>query len=279
MSTAVFFTGGFPVERWMKGKLPMDLEQQIVQWLSMFAYRPMELYCVVVLLMLASGFGLPFPEEIVLVSSGLIAYTGTRPDLYPPPYAGATPVDPYILATVCFTAVFMSDYLVYAIGRYFGKSLIKKGRFAKWLDPEQSPRLHNISKNYGTWACGIFRFTPGIRFPGHLSCGIMGISPVKFIAIDGTAALLTVPTQVIFVGLYGDAMLGVLKQFKIVLFSVLGVLAVLYAGYRIYKYIKARRADPSATTRPQLSLVHSVSGNTGADKVQSPIAAINRKAG
>lgn len=215
-------------------------ELQIVQWLSSFAYHPFELYGLIVVFMLMSGFGLPIPEEICLVSSGLIAYAGSRPDLYPAPYPGASVVNPYVLAAVCFLAVFGSDLVVFALGRKFGQRIAKSKRFGKYVDPRQNPKLGTLRQKYGVWACAIFRFTPGIRFPGHLSCGIMRIPYWKFILIDGGAALFTVPTQVILISIYGDKMLGHLKQFKIVLFSILIVGGLCYLTYRFGKWLQGR---------------------------------------
>lgn len=230
------------------------LEQHIVQWLSTFAYHPYELYGLIVGFMLMSGFGLPIPEEIVLLSSGLIAHSGSRPDLYPPPFPGAPVVDPYVLAFVCFAAVFLSDFVVFALGRRFGQRIAKSNRFGKYVDPRKNPKLNILRRKYGVWACAVFRFTPGIRFPGHLSCGVIKIPYWKFALIDGGAALITVPTQVILVALYGEVMLGHLKQFKIVLFSILAVAAIGYFAYRAIKRLRGARAGnplaPVAELRP-----------------------------
>lgn len=75
---------------------------------------------------------------------------------------------------------------------------------------------------------GVFRFTPGIRFPGHMCCGFMGVPAWKFILIDGAAALLTVPTQVLLVAYYGDVILDYIKQFKIALLVVLVAIIFLW---------------------------------------------------
>ncbi len=212
-------------------------EQQIITWLSSFAYHPLELYGLIFAFMLLSGFGLPIPEEVVLVSSGLIAYAGSRPDLYPPPNVDASVVNTFTLAVVCLFSVFFSDILVFSIGRVFGQKIAASPRFGKYVDPRKNPKLADLRRKYGAWACGIFRFTPGIRFPGHLSCGIMRIPVWKFSLIDGAAAILSVPTQVILVATYGEVMLGYLKQFKIVLFSLFAIGGTCYLAYRLFHWL------------------------------------------
>ena len=57
-------------------------------------------------------------------------------------------------------------------------------------------------------------------------CGMFGLPLFMFIAVDGTAALLSVPTQVWLVATYGEHVLRYLKDFKIVLFSLLVAVAI-----------------------------------------------------
>ena len=211
----------------------------MTQWLSGIAYHPYELYGTIVVFMLMSGFGLPIPEEVVLVSSGLIAYAGSRPDLYPPPTPDAAVVNPYTLAAVCFMAVLFSDLLVFTLGRVFGQRIARSDRFGKYVDPRKNPKLGNLRRKYGVWACGVFRFTPVVRFPGHMSCGIMRIPYWKFASIDGGAALVSVPSQVILVSLYGEAIVSSLKQTEIVLFSILLVAGLGYGIYRLAARMQA----------------------------------------
>ena len=131
--------------------------------------------------------------------------------------------------------------LVFSIGRVFGGRISNSKRFGKYVDPRQNSKLNLLRTKYGAWACGIFRFTPGIRFPGHLSCGIIQIPYWKFALIDGGAALFSVPTQVILVAFYGEMTLTYFKQFKILLFSGLGIIAIGYGVYRFSKWLLNKR--------------------------------------
>ena len=71
-------------------------------------------------MMLLSAVGLPLPEEVTLVSVGILAYMGANPDKFPPPFPGAPYVNATTAAAVAFLAVFLSDFLIYCIGRFFG---------------------------------------------------------------------------------------------------------------------------------------------------------------
>lgn len=209
-------------------------QQALMTFFSQYAYQPMYVYGFIVVFMLASSYGLPVPEELVLVSAGLVAYMAQVPDKFPPPYPGAEGVDVVTLCIVCFLAVLFSDLQVYLIGKYFGGRIIKTKFFQKQVAGEGFNKINVFFQKYGGLACGIFRFTPGLRFPGHLSCGLLGIPLWKFLAIDIVAAGLSVPTQVYFVATYGEIILDKMAEFKMYVLAVLAVVAVIWLVRKIY---------------------------------------------
>ena len=203
-----------------------------------YAYEPTWIYTFLIVMMLLSAVGLPLPEEATLVSVGLLAYMGSNPDIYPPPFEGAPHVHPHTAAIVAFLAVFLSDFLIYSIGRFFGRRIFDWEPVKAVLSEENRTKIEEWTQKYGAYACGIFRFTPGLRFPGHLACGMLRFPAWKFGLIDGAAALFSVPTQILLIAYYGDTILKFLKQFKIVLLC----LILIAVGYLLYKkYIVGRR--------------------------------------
>lgn len=210
---------------------------EVLECLKPFAFQPFWIYFFLIVMMLLSAVGLPFPEEVTLVSVGTLAYIGANPHLYPPPYPGAPHVDPTTLAIVAFFAVFGADLLIYAIGRFFGPRVFEWGPVKKMIPPDSRQRIEAWTNKYGALACGIFRFTPGIRFPGHLACGMVKFPVWKFMVVDGIAALLSVPTQVLLFAHYGDRIYGVFKQFKYIIFGILILALIVY----IYKKWSTRK--------------------------------------
>ena len=208
--------------------MPEFDQASLLEFFSQYAYQPHYVYGFIVLFMLASSFGFPVPEEIVLVSSGLVGYLASNPDKFPPPYPGATPVNLYLLMIVSFLAVLGSDFLVYSLGRIFGDKLIKTKFMQKHKDGKTFTIIDNWFKKYGGWAAGVFRFTPGLRFPGHLTCGMMKYPVWKFLLIDSVVALLSVPTQVYIVAKNGEHILEFLREFKMIVFGVLFAVAIIY---------------------------------------------------
>ncbi len=194
----------------------MGFEDQIATWFLQIAYQPYLVYGLVVGLMFASSFGLPLPEEVTIISASLTAFMATHPHKYPPPYPDAVGVNPYTLAVICLISVFASDYFIYWIGSYFGDKLVRHPRWAKHFEGKSFKRVQRWIHEYGTLAPFIFRFTPGLRFPGHMMCGAIGLPRWKFILVVGTAAAITVPTQVILISIYGEVILSILNKIKIV---------------------------------------------------------------
>jgi membrane protein DedA with SNARE-associated domain len=212
------------------------VEEFLTSWLVTLSQHPIHLYFGIVLILFASSFGLPFPEEIVLITSGMVAYMA----LAEATESGLAPtMSPYTIATVCFLAVIISDTLVFALGRRYGLVLLRRGPLKKLLSESNLAKVEKWTHNYGTWACGIFRFTPGLRFPGHFMCGALGISYVRFLSVDGMAALLSVPTQVLLIAFYGDQIMVYFKTFKVFL------IAAAAAALIIWIIIKRRqKQDP-----------------------------------
>ena len=213
----------------------MDFANEpIFQTLSAYAYQPWMIYGLVILMMYLSSFGLPLPEEVTLLSAGFIAFMGNRPDLFPPPPGAGEPVNAYVLAGVATFAVASSDFLIYLIGRIWGSKALDTRFVKKFLQDERRAKIERFTKKYGALAVGIFRFTPGLRFAGHLLCGTFRLPAWKFLLVDAFVVLISVPTQVLLIAFYGEEILSFLKTFKIVIFSVLAVLGIIYA-YRKWK--------------------------------------------
>ena len=214
------------------------MEEFISRVFAEYAYSPILVYGAICLFMTLSAFGLPIPEEVVLISAGFIGYMSLNPDEFPPPYEGAPAVNVYVLAAVSFIAVMGADFLIFYLGRYFGPKIFKTRLFARMMSEQTLEKVQGWMRSYGYWTVIIFRFTPGVRFPGHLTCGAMGLSPWKFMAFDWIAAGISVPTQVLLVSFNGRYILQYFTKFKIYFFSILGVV---FLAFVIYKFMQSRR--------------------------------------
>ncbi len=223
----------------------MSLTQWITDSVQQYAYQPEMVYLLVIFIMLITGFGVPIPEEVIIITTSLMAYMALNPDQYPPPEPNARGINVYILMTVCFFAVFFSDLVVYTIGRRLGRSMSDKKWFQNFIQPKSFKKVKFWTQKYGSAAVGVFRFLPGLRFPGHLACGAFGIPAWKFMLIDGAVILVTIPTQVYLIAQYGEEIINFIEKFRYILAGI--ILCVLaYVGYSVYMnylYLKKRNLN------------------------------------
>jgi membrane protein DedA with SNARE-associated domain len=205
--------------------------EPIFQFLAQYAYEPHFVYLGIVGMMIASGFGVPVPEELTIVSVGILTYMGANPDMFPPPFPGAPVVNGYEAAAVTLFAVVFADFLVFGIGRFAGRKIIQKPMFRKVFNENVMGRINGFLKKYGVFAAFMFRFTPGIRFPAHVMLGMSNFPAWQFGIVDGMAAIISVPTQILLIYHFGEPILSTMAKFKFYfLLALVGL--ILFVGVR-----------------------------------------------
>jgi len=209
-------------------------QEPIFLWLAQYAYQPEVVYMAVFGMMIASGFGFPVPEEVSIISVGLLCYMGAHPELFPPPYVGAPVVNGYEAAFITLLAVVVTDVMIFSLGRFFGRKLMRKDWFRRLFPENLMHRVDNFMKRWGVFAAFIFRFTPGLRFPAHVAMGVSNFSMWQFALVDALAAAISVPTQILLIYHYGEPILHGLHKFK---YFVFGGLAVLLLFILIRKWL------------------------------------------
>ena len=189
-----------------------QIELSIRSILEAFAYNPPAFYgCIILLMTLATFF--PISEEAVIISAALVAYIGAHPDQFPPPATAQalSSVTPTMTAIICFLSVFFSDLLVYMIGYLFRDKITNHWFFKKIIPQNRKIKIDQWMSKYGYFVSGLFRFTPGLKFIGYLTCGITRIPIHKFILINGGVTLLVTPSQIFIIYIYGEPMVNNLK--------------------------------------------------------------------
>jgi membrane protein DedA with SNARE-associated domain len=188
-------------------------------------------YMAVFVMLLICGFGIPVPEDITLVTGGVIAGLGHA--------------DVNSMFVVGMAGVLMGDGLMFTLGRLFGPRIIKWPLFHSILTPERFEKAQGAFHKYGKWVMFVARFLPGLRTPVFFSAGMSHRVPfLTWFLMDGFAATISVPIWV-YLGYFGaqnwDWMFGVLRQFQHGILVIL-VLAALVIGWRWRrKHLQAKR--------------------------------------
>ena len=118
----------------------IQFEEYIFNLLLSYASEPYTVYIAIVVLMTMGSFGLPISEEVVIIAAGLMAYMGSHPEIYPQIAAAEHVMTIPTTAMVCFLSIFLSDFLVFMIGRF----LQTKQAYISKLIPEY--KMNKISK-------------------------------------------------------------------------------------------------------------------------------------
>ena len=144
-------------------------------------------YLAVFLLIIASGIGIPFPEDLVLLLSGYLSYLGI--------------FKLEIAIPVCILGLIAADNLGYFLGKR-GNFIVK--RFIK-------PKFINSCKRYVCRRRTIFltRFLSGVRVFFPIAAGA-GHMPWKKFFIADTLAILVLGFGLNFIGYYfGNSIEGI----------------------------------------------------------------------
>jgi len=186
--------------------------------------------------LLLCGVGLPLPEEVTLIGSGMLVAAGTM-EFVP-------------AAAVCAAAILIGDSIPFWLGQRYGEAALKIRWVAKILHPERFARLRQAFRDHGNWATFSFRFVAGVRIPGYFVAGTMGMSYARFLLLDSLGVLISVPLS-IWLGVVFSQSMEVLRQRIQDLHLVLGFLALSLVLILIVRTRSRRnRAEPEPDTAP-----------------------------
>jgi membrane protein DedA with SNARE-associated domain len=140
------------------------------------------IYPIMFFILLICGFGLPLPEDVILVTGGILSARDVTHF--------------WTTVLVTFMGVIIGDGIIFTIGKRVGPK-IKQTRFFRFLVKEDSEKkIMGWFNRYGDKVIFFARFTPGLRMPLFLTAGAYQVPAWKFFALDGIAALISVPTWV-----------------------------------------------------------------------------------
>ena len=151
----------------------------IEHWLEQAA--PNAPYLVIFGILLATGFGLPLPEDIPLVIAGTLC--------------GETKGHPYlwIMLPGCMVAIVGSDLILYFIGRRIGPSIHRHPILKRIVGSRNLARAKVLFKRHDAKFVFFARFLPGVRAPAFFTAGMYKMKLRNFIKWDGAAAMFSAP--------------------------------------------------------------------------------------
>ncbi|SKA67431.1 membrane protein DedA, SNARE-associated domain [Succinivibrio dextrinosolvens DSM 3072] len=193
-------------------------------------------YIAVFACLILCGLGVPVPEDITLVSGGVIS--------------GLALANPHIMCAIGLAGVLAGDSTMFLAGRIFGYRVQRLKFFRKVVSPQRFSQIQKKFKKHGLGLLFVARFLPGLRSPIYLVAGMSHrISYITFIVMDGLAALISVPVW-IYMGYFFADNLDILMEYvhdvQKAIFLALGLLAVIIAVIYFKKKFHSRMQEEKA---------------------------------
>jgi membrane protein DedA with SNARE-associated domain len=136
-------------------------------------------YIGIALFLILTGCGLPLPEELGIIAAGVLAGTGKLHIAW--------------AFAACMAGCLIGDSIMWAIGRYFGRRLVRRGSWtSKLITPEIEGRAERMIRRHGLKIFFVARFLVGVRGPMYVTAGILRVPFSRFLLVDGICALVVV---------------------------------------------------------------------------------------
>lgn len=206
----------------------------IEEWLRQFA--PNAPYLVIFGILLATGLGLPLPEDIPLVIGGALcgATPGTHPVLW-------------IMLPGVMLCIVGSDVMLYFLGRWLGPSIHRHPILKRIVGNRNLARARVAFARHRAKFVFFARFLPGLRAPAFFTAGTFKMPFKKFLLWDGLAACLSVPPAVILGYIFHEKVgfvFEALSKGRTIGFVIIGAIILAFIGFHIIVSKKFAKAVP-----------------------------------
>ncbi|GJH42485.1 DedA family protein [Pasteurella canis] len=187
-------------------------------------------YFAVLFVLILCGFGLPIPEDITLVSGGVIA------GLYP------EDINVHIMLVISMFGVLAGDSCMYWLGRIYGAKILRFRLMRKLITLKRLRLVRDKFEKYGNRVLFTARFLPGLRAVIYMVSGITRrVSYTRFVLIDFFAAIISVPIWV-YLGYFGaqnlDKLHHQIQQGQFFIYILIAILAI----FLLWKWKKSKKA-------------------------------------
>ncbi len=206
-------------------------------------------YAFVFTILVLCGFGLPMPEDVVLVTGGVLAWLGS--DLETVTFSGLLR-DRGLLAMILvgLCGILAGDTVIFLAGRRFGHRVADFRPLRRIITPKKLELVEKRIRTRGNVVVMFARFLPGLRAPTFFTVGHARMPFWEFLLFDGAAALVSAPLWVCTGFWFGSDLeeaARVAARFShYILLAVGVVLAALTA-----RWLQSRRGEANTQAAPE----------------------------
>lgn len=139
-------------------------------------------YFAIFSILILCGLGLPLPEEVTLVASGLLVGWGETSFL--PSVA------------VCMLGILVGDSIIFGLGHRFGEQFLRSRPMRFILPPRRRKRVATFFRKHGRKTVFFARFFAGIRVGVYAYAGSQRMGWLRFWWLDFLGAFISVTLSV-----------------------------------------------------------------------------------
>ena len=184
-------------------------------------------YPAVFLILLATGLGVPIPEELPIAIAAMMARWEVMH------WLGA------LLS--CLSGVLAGDMLLYGLGRYFGRRILNWPPARRILTPEREKRVMEAYYRHGLKFVVMARLVMGLRAAAFLTAGLVRVPFPRFLLVDLAAVLVSVPLSFGVAYAVADSVAVALARVRELQLWVAGLALLVAAGWLIVRRRRRRR--------------------------------------
>jgi membrane protein DedA with SNARE-associated domain len=201
-------------------------------------------YAFVFTVLLLCGFGLPMPEDVILVTGGVLAWLSS--DLEQATVSGMLQDRGLItMIIVGLSGILAGDTIIFMAGRRFGHRVADFRPLRRIITPAKLELVEKRIRTRGNVVVCFARFLPGLRAPTFFTVGHARMPLWEFLIFDGVAALVSAPLWVCVGFWFGSDLEQAARVASRFGHYILLAVAVVLVGL-IARWLQARRAAPQS---------------------------------
>jgi membrane protein DedA with SNARE-associated domain len=203
----------------------------IEQFLEEFTYLG------IFLILFLAGLGVPIPEEVPILASGVLAHEGV--------------VRWWLTLPVCVVGVLAGDVALYWVGRHWGERVLAWRIVRLVLSRKREEALKAAYRRHGVKIVFTARHVMGLRAAAFLTAGIAHVPFGRFLAVDAAGALLGVPVAFGLAFFFTDQVEQIVRDVhRVERWVALIALALAAAYFAVRTYRRSRALEHEAQAGP-----------------------------
>lgn len=139
-------------------------------------------YVGVLFVLICCGLGLPLPEDVALITGGILAGYGL------PRGVGSV----WAMVFVGLAGILIGDSVIFRAGQTLGEKFLQTP-VGRHIPSERIERTIKLFERHGAKFIMVARFLPGVRAVTYFVAGSTGVPFWKFLLFDGIAACASAP--------------------------------------------------------------------------------------